>query len=234
MSLIDRLELAKQAKVANQQMRRLEKAGCTRSPAYKAAQSYLTALGVKPTASGARRFPESYKSVSEEMLRAYQKGVAGLREPDNATGFNLGTVSGVRSYYKAVYQAADATYHLQESGIGQEEYLKFWEEMPDKEKQRVYGSRVYIRILRAYSTKYGDSGKYSAAEIAKKVNSANSFLAALDDIGLTAGEYAKFGYAEGAPTGSGRKRGKVPEGKKRKPGRKKSKRNPGRKGGKKK
>lgn len=193
MSLIDRIELAKQAKVANQQMRRLEKAGYTNSPAYKSAQAYLTSLGVKPTKGGPRRFPESYKSVDEDMLRAYQKGVAGLREPDNKTGFNLGTVAGFRAYYNAVYEVANKHFNLKEAGVSQEDYYKMWAAMPDKDKDRIYGSRIYIRIISAYNTKYGDRATMSGAEIAKRVNEAGSFFGALKAVGLSVKDYTTFG-----------------------------------------
>lgn len=185
----ERQDLARAAKVANQQMRRLEKAGYTGSPAYKAAQAYLTAMGVKPTRSGVRRFPESYTRVSEADLLAYEKGVRALREPDTASGLNLGTVQGYRQYFKEIYTAADAKYDLSGSGVSPEAYYKMWSEMPDKEKDRVYGSEVYIRILKAVSSKYGQSDSFNQTEVIKAVNAVGSFFGALKAAGITMQEY---------------------------------------------
>ena len=185
----ERLELARAARVANQQMRRLEKAGYTMSPAYKSAQAYLTALGVKPTKSGARRFPEHYNRVSEEDLLAYEKGVRALREPDTRSGLNLGTVAGFRKYISDIFSTADTHYKLTERGVTPQAYYKMWSEMSDKEKDRVYGSEVYIRILKAYSTKYGNIDAQTNRELWEAVNSAGSFFGALKAAGISLSEY---------------------------------------------
>lgn len=186
----ERADVARLAKSVNAQMRKLERAGYTRSPAYKTAQAWLTAMGAKPTKSGGRRFPESYRSVSEDDFLAYQHAIEQMKEAPT------GTVQGYREYYSEVFEAANRRYNLDGMGVSQDAYFKMWEEMPDKEKDRVYGSDVYIRILKAYSSKYGDAGELTGADIAERVNAAGSFLGALKSVGINMGEYRRYGGLE--------------------------------------
>ena len=189
----DRILLGRAAKVANQQMRRLEKAGYTRSPAYKQAQASLSMMGVKPTSSGSRRFPENYRAVTEEQYYMFEKAVMEMREYRTPQGYAVGTVKGFRQYYHDIYQAADRRYGLEKAGISAEAWFEYWSQMSDKNSDRVYGSDIYIEILMAYSSKYGDISKETAAEIAGLVNTAGNWYDALSAIGLTEEEFFSYG-----------------------------------------
>lgn len=195
MGLLDRIALGKQAKVVNQAMRRLEKKGMTGSPAYQSAQAYLTLLGVKQTDAGPRRFPESYVNKDDRTLRAFEKGISAYYNPSPG-GFQTGTVQGYREYYNTVYGTADSRYHLQEHGVSKEEYLDFWEHITESEQGKMYGSKVYIKILNAYSTKYKDRGKYTVNEVVDRIQSSKTFLGALKSVGLSLRDYASMGGFE--------------------------------------
>ena len=204
MSTMNRIAVARMAKVANQRMRRLEKAGYTRSPGYKEQQAFLMQMGIAPTPSGARRFPESYKSVSEDELIQYEirlekiaSASAAAETSGEVSAHNLYTVQGVRKFYNDVYQTADKRYGLTERGVSQEEWLDMWSSMSDKQRDRVYGSDIYVRIIKAYYSKYrDDADKMSSEEIAAAINEHRNFMQALSSVGLSMKDYVNAGENE--------------------------------------
>ena len=197
----ERRELARMAKIANQAMRRLERADETGSPAYRKAQAYLKTLGVKPTQNGARRFPETYNSMSEAEFLAYEKGIRALREPDTLTGINTGTVSGYRKFKKQIYDSADKRYGLRDLGITQDEYLTIWDTLPERiTHERVFDSDVYITIIKAMWDKRRNkkpdeelpTQEMSVEEIINAVQSVRRQSDALELVGITSYQYYKL------------------------------------------
>lgn len=197
MSTLDRIALGRMAKTANQRMRRLEKAGFERSPMYKSQQAFLAQLGIAPTASGARRFPENFRNVPDELLIPYENKLQDMATPDPDTGINLATVQGVKQFYDLVYEGANRRYKLSEKGIGRKAWGDMWSAMSDKTKDRVYGSEVYVRIIKAYYSKYKDpSERMTDKEIAQTINAHSNFMQALKSVGLSMHDYVQIGKEE--------------------------------------
>lgn len=127
------------AKAANERMRQLEKSGVY-SPAYEAVQAKLEAMGVKKTSRGGRRFSETGKGTFNQ-LEALRKVVNDFMSMKTSTPKKAAEVA------EAIWQAADKGNKLSERNITKEQWGELWRTLPEKKKDRAYGSTVYVEIL---------------------------------------------------------------------------------------
>ena len=173
-------ELRLKEKAANERMRQLEKAGI-QSPAYQAAQAKLEILGKTTKGTRGRRFSETGKATYNEMEILNKVLDEFLYEQKTST------VKGAREYQDEVWNTANENQKLTEAGITRDEWLDFWESMPDR-KERLYGSAQNVAMMRAYTKKYGkldDENKLSMQEIADIIQGSKSLKNAYSQLGLT-------------------------------------------------
>lgn len=138
-------ELRLKQKAANERMRQLEKLEM-KSPAYQAVQAKLEILGKSMKGNRGRRFSETGKATYNEME------VLNKVLDEFLYGDTTSTIKGARDYWDDVWTTANKNAHLNEIGISREEWLDFWESMPDK-KERLYGSSQNVAIIRAFAIK---------------------------------------------------------------------------------
>ena len=174
-------EIRRKAKIVNERMRQLEKKGI-KSPAYKAAQAKLEMLGKDITKSGGRRF-------SEKSYYEYREAEAINKVLDDILGYKTSTLTGAKNYYDTVWKnaLANPTLRLKESGITREQWFEFWENMPNKEKDRMFESSQVVSFLTQYVNKHGkleNENAMSAKEIAETIQASGSLSAAYDALGL--------------------------------------------------
>ena len=173
-------DLRLKEKAANERMRQLEKAGI-QSPAYQAVQAKLEVLGKQTKGNRGRRFSESGKATYNEMETLNKILNEFLYESKTST------LKGAREYQNDVWESANKNNKLASAGITRDEWLKFWENMPDK-KDRIYGSAQYVAMIRAYSMKNGkldDENKMSMQEIAEEIEASKNLKDAYKKIGVT-------------------------------------------------
>ena len=176
-------ELRLKEKAANERMRQLERAGIM-SPAYQAVQAKLEVLGKAGKGNRGRRFSETGKATYNEMETLDKILNEFLYE--NKTS----TIKGARQYERDVWETANKNQELAKAGITRDDWLKFWENMPDR-KDRLYGSTQIVAMVRAYSMKNGkldDENKLSMEEIADEIQSSKNLKNAYKSLGLTYGE----------------------------------------------
>ena len=186
MALFDN-ELRKAAKRANQRMRELESRG-TRSPALQGVQARLTAIGQKPTRSGARRFSETGKFKNENEKRQFEKLVKDFLESKTST------VKGVKEYRRDVLESAQQKYVYTGAGLSDEDYLAIWDALPDEEIDRVFGSEQIIALVETATEKQGrrqNDNEMSVSEMIEKIQNASSLSNALDSLGITLPEFVE-------------------------------------------
>ena len=85
---------------------------------------------------------------------------------------------------------ANKNNQLSAAGISRDDWLKFWENMPDR-KERIYGSTQIVAMVRAYSIKNGkleDKDKMTIEEIADEIQSQKTLKDAYTALGLTYAE----------------------------------------------
>lgn len=172
-------ELRLMQKAANERMRQLEKRDI-KSPAYQALQAKLEVLGRATKGSRGRRFSETGRATYNEM--EIQKKIL-----EEFLGQETSTVTGAKQYYEDVWTSANKNNRLDEAGISRDDWLAFWESMPDK-KDRLYGSSQIVAMVRAYSMKNGkleDSDKMSMQEIAEEIQASKNLKDAYNKIGIT-------------------------------------------------
>lgn len=175
-------DLRLKEKAANERMRQLEKAGF-KSPAYQAIQAKLEVLGKQTKGDRGRRFSETGKATYNEM-QLLNKIL------DEFLGYETSTVKGARQYEKDVWESANKNNKLSDAGITRDDWLKFWQSMPDR-KERLYGSSQIVAIMRAYSKKNGeldDENKLSMEEIAEEIQASKNLKDAYNKLGLTPSE----------------------------------------------
>lgn len=175
-------QLRLKAKAANERMRQLEKAGIN-SPAYQAVQAKLEVLGKRTKGARGRRFSETGNAKYNEMEMINKI----LDEFLNAQTSKL---TGAKQYERDVWETANKNGKLMQAGITRDEWLEFWQNMPDK-KNRLYGSSQLVAIMRAYKMKEGqleDKDKMTMQEIADEINASKNLKAAYDAIGITSDE----------------------------------------------
>lgn len=169
------------AKRANQRMVELEKRGM-KTGAYNAVQGYLELAGVKKKSATGRRFSETGKATYNEyeLMKKYLE-----RFLDAKTS----TVTGTKRFYEQVYQTAEEKYGITSKyGISKDDYLKIWEELPNKKKDRLYGSGTIIKMVstalrNGKETKDGNA--VSVAEIVSEIQSSKNTKDAYKKLGIT-------------------------------------------------
>lgn len=186
-------ELRLMEKAANERMRQLEKAGI-KSPAYQAVQAQLEVLGKTTKGARGRRFSESGKGTynERELLNKILKEFL----YENQTS----TLTGARQYEQDVWETANKNAKLSDIGITRDEWLEFWQTMPDR-KERLYGSSQLVAMMRAYTKKNGeleDQNKMSMQEIAEEIQASKNLKDAYKKLGITTSEVtaARINYAK--------------------------------------
>lgn len=172
-------ELRKKMKTANQRMRRLEEKGAA-SPAYRAIQGVLQMLGVNGTATG-RRFSETGKFRDANQARQMERIV------NNFLGQQTSTVSGNKQYRRQVMKAAEERFNLSEAGISEEEYMQIWENLPDNENERLYGSDEIVNIVKELKRQGAvdqDESAMSIGDIVSQLQREGDLRSTLTDLGL--------------------------------------------------
>lgn len=175
-------ELRLKEKAANERMRQLELAGI-KSPAYQAVQAKLEVLGKRTKGDRGRRFSETGKATYSE--REYLNKI--LTE---FLDYDTSTLRGAKQYQNDVWNNANKNNKLSEAGISRDEWLAFWESMPDR-KDRLYGSSQIVAMMRAYSIKNAkleDEDKLSVQEIAQEIQNSKNLKSAYKSLGLTYSE----------------------------------------------
>ena len=173
-------ELRLKEKAANERMRQLEKAGIN-SPAYQAVQAKLEVLGKQTKGNRGRRFSETGKATYNEMETLDKILNEFLYESKTST------LKGAREHQRDVWETANKNNQLAAAGISRDDWLKFWESMPDK-KDRLYGSSQIVAMVRAYSMKNGkleDDDKMTMQEIAEEIQASKNLKDAYKKIGIT-------------------------------------------------
>ena len=180
-------EIRLKAKAANERMRQLEKADI-KSPAYLAAQAELEILGRKGRGNTGRRFSESGNYTYNEMERLdkildeflYKQKTSGLK--------------GAKQYYEDVWAGANKSNQLADAGITKEQWFEFWENYPNKMKDRMYYDKA-VKMFKAYMRKNKDikaENKLTPAQIAQAIQNAETLKDAYKDkLGLTLSEVNK-------------------------------------------
>lgn len=184
-------ELRLKEKAANERMRQLEKAGI-KSPAYQAVQAQLEILGKTTKGNRGRRFSETGKATYNEMEILNKILNEFLYEHETST------LTGARKYERDIWETANKNGKLSSIGVTRDEWLSFWESMPDK-KDRLYGSGQLVAMMRAYTIKNGkldDDDKMSMQEIADEIQASKNLKDAYKKLGITSSEVsaAKINY----------------------------------------
>jgi hypothetical protein len=172
-------DLRLKAKAANERMRQLEKQDIN-SPAYQSVQAQLEILGKQTKGNRGRRFSETGKATYNEAELLNKILDNFLYEQSTST------VKGAREYQKDVWESANANNKLSEAGISKDDWLHFWESMPDK-KDRMYGSSQIVAMVRAYSiknNKLDDQDKMTVDEIADEIQNSKNLKSAYKALGL--------------------------------------------------
>ena len=172
-------ELRLKEKAANERMRQLEKKGLN-SPAYQSVQAQLEILGKQTKGNRGRRFSETGKATYNEAELLNKILDNFLYEQSTST------VKGAKEYQSDVWESANANNKLSEAGISKDDWLHFWESMPDK-KERMYGSSQIVAMMRAYSmknNKLDDQDKMSVEEIADEIQNSKNLKSAYKALGL--------------------------------------------------
>ena len=172
-------DLRLKEKAANERMRQLEKQGLN-SPAYQAVQAQLEILGKQTKGNRGRRFSETGKATYNEAELLNKILDSFLYEQSTST------VKGAKEYQKDVWESANENNKLSQAGITKDDWLHFWESMPDK-KERMYGSSQIVAMVRAYSIKNSeldDQDKMTVEEIADEIQNSKNLKSAYKALGL--------------------------------------------------
>lgn len=172
-------ELRLLQKAANQRIRELEKRDI-KSPAYQAVQAKLEILGKKTASGKGRRFSETGKATYSEL--EIQKKM--LRDFLNA---KTSKVTGAKNYFDNVWNTAEKNLGLTEAGISREQWLDFWDNMPDKKKDRMFYSNQ-VKIFKAFMRKHGeliDEGKLTIADVANEIQEAETLSEVYSNLGIS-------------------------------------------------
>lgn len=176
-------EIRRLAKRANQRMVEMESRG-KKSPAYNAVQSALEMMGRRSGKAAGRRFSETGKGTENELRQMRS-------ELEKFLNQKTSTVRGYKEYRKTVYEGADKEYKLKEAGITQEQFEELWNELPDKEQDRMYYAAYYIQIMETYEMKVksGEIKKENALTITDMIRileGSTSLKDALTQLGISA------------------------------------------------
>lgn len=173
-------ELRLKQKAANERMRQLEKADI-KSPAYQSIQAKLEVLGKQSKDNRGRRFSETGKATYNEME-------VQMKILDEFLSQGTSKIRGAREYYDTVWESANENNKLSDIGITKEQWFEFWENMPNKKKDRMFGSAQIVNMLQAYvkkGDKLEEENKMSMSEIAEEIQSHTSLKAAYKSLGIT-------------------------------------------------
>ena len=183
-------ELRLKEKRANERMRRLEMADIN-SPALQAVQAKLEMIGKQRKGDMGRRFSETGRATYAES--EYLNKIL-----DEFLGAKTSKVSQAKQYYEDIWQSANTNDQLSNAGITKEQWLDFWENMPDKKKDRMYYSQQ-VKIFKAFMRKNGkliDEGKMTVADIAESIQNAETLSDALGKLNVTLQEVTKETYTK--------------------------------------
>lgn len=173
-------DLRLKEKAANERMRQLEKAGI-KSPAYLNVQAKLEVLGKATKGERGRRFSETGKATYNE------KELLNKILDEFLYNEKTSTLAGAKEYERNVWESANKNNKLAAAGISREDWLAFWQAMPDR-KERLYGSTQIVAMMRAYSMKNAkleDENKLSVQEIADEIQNSKNLKSAYRALGLT-------------------------------------------------
>lgn len=168
------------AKRANQRMVELEKRGM-KTGAYEAVQGYLEMAGVKRKSATGRRFSETGKATYNEyeLMKKYLNRFLEAK---------TSTVTGTKKFYDDVWEGARRNLNIDAYGITKEEYMEIWENLPNKKKERLYGSGTIIKMV---STKLRkgldgaqDGDRMSVAEIINEIQASKNIKDAYKRLGI--------------------------------------------------
>lgn len=180
-------KIKKLAKRANQRILRLERKE-PNSPALKAVQAILQMNGKRSNNITGRRFSETGKGTRNELKQLE-------KELNNFLNMDTSTIRGYRKYEKNIFETANEKYNLVSNGINFDDYMKIWEELPDYEKDRMYGSESIIKMVIAATKKDGkvkDENELSIEEIIERIQSSKSLSDAYRALGITYEEVDKL------------------------------------------
>ncbi len=168
------------AKRANQRMVELEKRGY-KSPAYEAVQARLEMLGRSKGKAAGRRFSETGRATWQ-----YYEQVSKVLDEFLAT--KTSTIGGYNAFYDSVWRGADQDGKLSAAGVTKDDYLEFWRNMPNSEKDRLYGSAQNIRIVQMleYKGKVGtNKNQYTPAQIANIIQGSKNLKDVYKKLGIS-------------------------------------------------
>lgn len=172
-------------------MVRLEQAGMQGSPAYQSVQAQLEMMGVKAKATAGRRFSETGKEVYNKAEHL-KKVLKHFLESETSR------VKGYKDYRSQVWKSADEKYNLSESGITEDDYMDFWKNYPDKEKDRLFGSEIVIELISTYKWKNKElknEQELTGQEIADAIQGSKDYKTALKKLGLTTEDIDQYDKA---------------------------------------
>ena len=180
-------ELRKLAKAMNQRMVELEKRGF-HSPAYASVQARLQALGREKGKAAGRRFSETGYFKNQNEMRQIEKILKTFKEQKTST------LKGYKEYRQKVLTGLAEHYHYREYGLTDNEMLEYWEAMPDREQDRIFGSDETFIIVTAYlqRTDLEPENTLSITEIVQTVNESKSLTDALKRLGIGQREYMDY------------------------------------------
>lgn len=173
-------ELRILAKRANQRMVELERRGMD-TAAYNAVQGYLEMAGVKKNKATGRRFSETGKATYNEM-QVMKKFL------NRFLGSKTSTVTGTKKFYNDVWEGAERNLNISNYGITKDEYMQIWESLPNKKKDRLYGSGTIIKMVstalrRNAETK--DENALTVSEIVTEIQASKNTKDAYNRLGIT-------------------------------------------------
>ena len=171
-------ELRLMAKRANQRMVELEKRGLAPS-SYQAAQSKLAYLG-RPARNGVRRFSETGKGTRAEITQMKKQLRQFLGSPTT-------TISGLADVKRRTVESAKERFGDFSKWMTDDEYMQIWENLPDDEQDRVYGSDETVQIVSSVlKTQRGmkDEQAFTVSDIVNKLQESSSLKSALRGLGL--------------------------------------------------
>ena len=173
-------DLKAMAKRANQRMVELEHRGL-KAGAYNRVQGYLEMMGKKSKRETGRRFSETGKATYNEY-QTLKKFLSRFLESKTST------VRGTKSFYDKVWRTANERMNLAERGITKDEYMEIWENLPDDNRDRVFGSDTIISMVTTALNKGGKKKTGEAltvSEIVEKIQNASNVKDAYRSIGIT-------------------------------------------------
>lgn len=173
-------DLRSLAKRANQRMVELEKRGM-KTAAYEAVQGQLEMAGVKKKKATGRRFSETGKATYNEY--EIMKKIL-----DRFLSAKTSTVTGTNKFYNDVWEGAKRNLDIEKYGITRDEYMAIWENLPSKERDRLYGSGTIIKMvstaLRKGRGRAEDGERMSVAEIIQEIQSSKNVKDAYKRLGI--------------------------------------------------